>query len=140
MFQVKRASHGNDVGNRPLSVCYENKASNEWVCLIWAQLFYFSHAWFVLILFSSRLKCCHFKILLLQLLKKNQKKKKKKWVSIQWLHRHENPCWYLGKNMCQPRDHGQISLLILSESKRIVNFLNSWKLSRFYDDFKENKS
>ena len=71
---------------------------------------------------------------------KNEEKKKKKWVSIQWLHRHENPWWYLGKNMCQPRDHGQISLLILSESKRIVNFLNSWKLSRFYDDFKENKS
>ena len=71
---------------------------------------------------------------------KNEKKKKKKWVSIQWLHRHENPCWYLGKNMCQQKDHGQISLLILSESKRIVNFLNSWKLSRFYDDFKENKS
>ena len=71
---------------------------------------------------------------------KKWKKKKKKRESIQRLHRHENPWWYLGKNMCQPRDHGQISLLILSESKRIVNFLNSWKLSRFYDDFKENKS
>ena len=73
-------------------------------------------------------------------IKNEKKKKKKRWVSIQWLHRHENPWWYLGKNMCQPRDHGQISLLILSESKRIVNFLNSWKVSRFYDDFKENKS